>query len=177
MESPRSCIHQAAGPGSDPTVSCSCVPHVPKPPCSTHTVGVSRLPPWSCLCPVQAPDQVAAPHPPSWQSHPMVSSRAASQLPWPHPLADSTVRMASRYLPVSSGDILSLLKYMLRSSPSLLAWRERGSWEEHPVVASLFLSSVTLMKSPLLLLLIRDKTRTADLLVWSEDIYLTLLPN
>lgn len=41
----------------------------------------------------------------------------------------------------------------------------------------LLLSSVTFMKSPLLLLLIRDKTRTTDLLAWREYIYLTLLPN
>lgn len=46
-----------------------------------------------------------------------------------------------------------------------------------PVVASLFLCSLMLLKSPLLLLLIRDRTLLTDLLAWREYIYFTLLPS
>lgn len=45
------------------------------------------------------------------------------------------------------------------------------------MVVSLFLSSLTFVKSPLLLLLIRDESHTTEFVVWREDNYLALLPN
>lgn len=152
----------------------ACPPY--KPPCSAHAVGVSAFPPG-----------LPVPHPgPRPGDSPLLSilvrspcrqPLAVSQPPWPWALAVLTVCMATRVFPVGSGDSLSLLKYVLRRSLSLGAWREWGSREQHPMVVSLFLSSLTFVKSPLLLLLIRDESHTTEFVVWREDNYLALLPN